>query len=166
MRSMRRMAVTSLITVALAMSGGAAWAADDDSRAPDDTGSAKVLGPPEWARLDCPAGLDPDERAALRTEHRAMMNSWRAGARAETDTWRDEHRALMDQATGDLTPEARAALLAEMEQLRTEHRSQMQAMQGDRRAQTQTLREERRAERDQMRSRMTGAGGPAGDTDS
>ena len=72
----------------------------------------------------------------------------------------------MDQATGDLTPEARAALLAEMEQLRTEHRSQMQAMQGDRRAQTQTLREERRAERDQMRSRMTGAGGPAGDTDS
>src|SRR5450756_2198109 len=110
MRSMRRMAVTSLITVALAMSGGAAWAADDDSPAPDDTGSAKVLGPPEWARLDCPAGLDPDERAALRTEHRAMMNSWRAGARAET------------------------------EQLRTEHRSQMQARQGDRRAQTQTLR--------------------------
>jgi|SRR5450756_765902 len=136
MRSMRRMAVTSLITVALAMSGGAAWAADDDSRAPDDTGSAKVLGPPEWARLDCPAGLDPDERAALRTEHRAMMDSWRAGARAET------------------------------EQLRTEHRSQMQARQGDRRAQTQTLREERRVERDQMRSRMTGAGGPAGDTDS
>lgn len=165
MRSMRRMAVTSLITVALAMSGGAAWAADDDSPAPDDTGSAKVLGPPEWARLDCPAGLDPDERAALRTEHRAMMDSWRAGARAETDTWRDEHRALMDQATGDLTPEARAALLAEMEQLRTEHRSQMQARQGDRRAQTQTLREERRAERDQMRSRMTG-GGPAGDTGS
>ena len=154
MRSIRRMAVTSLITVAIAMSGGAAWAADDDSPAPDDTGPAKVLGPPEWARLDCPARLDPDERAALRTEHRAMMDSWRAGARAETDTWRDEHRALMDQATGDLTPEAHAALLAEMEQLRT-----------DRRAQTQTLREERRAERDQMRSRMTG-GGPAGDTGS
>ena len=154
MRSMRRMAVTSLITVALAMSGGAAWAADDDSPAPDDTGPAKVVGPPEWAQLDCPAGLDPDERAALRTEHRAMMDSWRAGARAETDTWRDEHRALMDQATGDLTPEARAALLAEMEQLRT-----------DRRAQTQTLREERRAERDHMRSWMTDHG-PAGDTGS
>ena len=60
---------------------------------------------------------------------------------------------MMDQATGDLTPEARAARLAEMEQLRT-----------DRRAEMQTLREERRAERDQMRSRMTG--GPAGDTGS
>ena len=132
MRSMRRMAVTSLITVAIAMSGGAAWAADDDSPASDDTGPAKVVGPPEWAQLDCPAGLDPDERAALRTEH----------------------RALMDQATGDLTPEARAALLAEMEQLRT-----------DRRAQTQTLREERRAERDRMRSWMTDHG-PAGDTGS
>ena len=164
MRSMRRMAVTSLVTVALAMSGGAAWAADDDSRAPDDTGSAKVLGPPEWARLDCPAGLDPDERVALRTEHRAMMDAWRAGARAETDTWRDERRALMDQATGDLTPQARAALLAEMEQLRTEHRAEMQVLRGDRQAQAQTLREERRAERDQMRSWMTG-GGPAGDTD-
>ena len=57
------MAVTSLITVALAMSGGAAWAADDDSPASDNTGPAKVVGPPEWARLDCPAGLDPDERA-------------------------------------------------------------------------------------------------------
>src|SRR5665648_954529 len=143
MRSMRRMAVTSLITVAIAMSGGAAWAADDDSPAPDDTGPAKVVGPPEWAQLDCPAGVDPDERAALRTEHRAMM----------------------DQATGDLTPEARAARLAEMEQLRTEHRSQMRAMQDDRRAQTQTLREERRAERDRMRSWMTDHG-PAGDTGS
>src|SRR5665648_312188 len=98
MRSIRRMAVTSVITVTLAISGGAAWAADDDSPAPDDTGPAKVVGPPEWAQLDCPAGLDPDERATLRTEHRAMMHSWRAGARAETDTWRDEHRALMDQA--------------------------------------------------------------------
>lgn len=128
MRSIRRMAVTSVITVALAMSGGAAWAADDDGPAPGDTGSSKVLGPPEWARLDCPAGLDPDERAALRTEHRAMMDSWRAEARAET------------------------------EQLRAEHQAEMQAMRGDRRAQAQTLREERRAERDQMRWRMTGGG--------
>ena len=128
MRSMRRMAVTSLITVAIAMSGGAAWAADDDSPAPDGTGPAKVVGPPEWAQLDCPAGLDPDERAALRTEHRAMMDSRRTGARAE------------------------------MEQLRTEHRSQMQAMRGDRRAQTQTLREDRRAERGHLRSWMTDGG--------
>ena len=128
MRSISRVAVTSLITVAIAMSGGAALAADDDGPAPDDTGSANVVGPPEWARLDCPAGLDPDERAALRTEHRARMDSWRVGARAET------------------------------EQLRTEHRSQMQAMRGDRRAQTQTLREERRAERDHMRSWMTDHG--------
>jgi len=128
MRSISRVAVTSLITVAIAMSGGAALAADDDGPAPDDTGSAKVVGPPEWARLDCPAGLDPDERVALRTEHRAMMDSRRTGARAE------------------------------MEQLRTEHRSQMQAMRGDRRAQTQTLREDRRAERGHLRSWMTDGG--------
>src|SRR5665647_344610 len=93
MRSMRRMAVTSLITVAIAMSGGAAWAADDDGPAPDDTGPAKVVGPPEWAQLDCPAGLDPDERAALRTEHRAMMDSLRTGHRSQMQAMRGDRRA-------------------------------------------------------------------------
>lgn len=103
MRSIRRMAVTSLITVAIAMSGGAAWAADDDSPAPDDTGSAKVLGPPEWARLDCPAGLDPDERVALRTEHRSQMQAMQGDRRAQAQTLREERRAERDQMRSRMT---------------------------------------------------------------
>jgi len=89
--------------VTLAMSGGAAWAADDDSPAPDDTGSAKVLGPPEWARLDCPARLDPDERAALRTEHRSQMQAMRGDRRAQTQTLREERRAERDHMRSWMT---------------------------------------------------------------
>jgi len=142
MRSIGRAVATGLVTVVLAVSGAVAWAADDVPTPDDSVGSGRLLGPPEWAALDCPAGLDPTERDQLRTEHRATM-----------DQWRSERLALADQA-GTLTPEERAVLLEKLDALRAEHQAETSGIRGERQAQMSMMRGERLALRDGIRSQM------------
>jgi hypothetical protein len=163
MSVLRRAVMTGLVTLALAVPTGTAWA-----DTPDDGTDGKVAGPADRTLLDCPFGLDPAERAELRSEYRALMDEWRADGRAVTDEWQAERRAAMDEwraqwralvdAAGDLTPEELAELQAARDELRVEHQAEMDelrenrqtemgAMHTERQAEMQALRDERRAQR-------------------
>jgi hypothetical protein len=164
MNILRRAAMTGLVTLALAVPAGTAWADVPD----DDAAGAKRAGSLDPMVMDCPLGLDPAERVELRTEYRALMDEWRADGRAATDEWQAERRAAMDawraqwralvDAAGDLTPEELAELQAARDELRTEHQAEMDelresrqtemgAMHTERQGQMQALRDERRAQR-------------------
>lgn len=163
MSMLRRAAMTGLVALALAVPAGTAWA-----DTPDDEADAKLAGPVDRTVMDCPLGLDPAERAELRTEYRALMDQWRADGRATTDEWQAQRRAAMDEwraewralvdAAGDLTPEELAELQAARDELRVEHqaemddlrehrRTEMDANRTERQAEMQALRDERRAQR-------------------
>jgi hypothetical protein len=162
MNMLRRAAMTGLVTLALAVPAGAAWA-----DTPDDDTDGKQAGPVDRTMMDC-LGLDPAERTELRTEYRALMDEWRADGRTTTDEWQAQRRAAMDEwrtewralvdAAGDLTPEELAELQAERDELRAAHhadmdelregrQTEMGAMHTERQAEMQALRDERRAQR-------------------
>lgn len=164
MSMMRRAAMTGLMTLALAVPAGTAWADTADDGAAD----GKQAGPLDRTAMDCPLGLDPAERAELRTEYRALMDEWRADGRAVTDEWQAQRRAAMDEwraewrglvdAAGDLTPEELAELQAardahraehqaDMDELREDRQTGMGAMNSEHQAEMQELRDERRAQR-------------------
>ena len=139
MSLLRRAAMTGLVTLALALPAGAAWAGTPD----DGAGDGKQAGPLDRTVMGCSRWLDPAERAELRSGYRALMDDRRADGRAVTDEWMAQRRAAMDEwraewrglvdTAGDVTPEELAEHRAARDELRSEHRDEMQELMGERR---------------------------------
>lgn len=157
--TIRRTVTTTVVALALVAGGGAAWAADDDPA--DGPGMGGRNG--GWAGEDCPAGLDPDERAerqaeraaareAFRAEGRELMGAWSDDARAARDAWREQRAALVDQIAAAETEDERAELLAQLDAAREAFRARMTELRAEHMGDLGELRQERRSGRADSRA--------------
>lgn len=98
-KSVQRVLLVGMATVAVGLPVGAAWAATDDQPAPGVGWSES--GPPSWAPEECQENADSPEMQQWREEHQAEMQAGRAERQAEMQAGQAERQALRQERVGD-----------------------------------------------------------------